>query len=115
MTSGAIPTEDEVVVIFASSVLYGVYLVSFALCLRWQIFTEEGWKTMIQRSRTTLLIVIMIFVLTTAYVSLEVHKSWDTISAAVNHTMTSAPGKIPWYSVAIVSPDHLDISFYLLV
>lgn len=99
-----ISPEDELAVVFASASLYGIYLISFALSLRWQLFkTGKGWRTMWRWNRTTVNIVLIIFALTTAYVSLGLYKSRTLVYATTHNTRTSAPGLQPWYSVAIVS------------
>ena len=98
-----ISPEDEFAVVFASASLYGIYLISFVQCLRWQLLTGKGWTIMWRWNRTTVNIVLVIFALTTAYVSLGLYKSRRLVYATVHNTRTSAPGLQPWFSVAIVS------------
>lgn len=105
-----ISIEDELAVVFASALLYGVYLCSLAYCLRWQLFMNDGWRTQLKRNRTTIAIVLAIFVLTTAYVSLGLFKSRTLVYDTVNKLRSSPPGIQPWYSVAIVSATHSSMS-----
>ncbi|KAF8186764.1 hypothetical protein BJ912DRAFT_970649 [Pholiota molesta] len=98
-----ISVEDELVVIFASALLYGVYLCSLAYCLRWLLFAHDEWRTQWKRNRTTIVIVLAIFILTTSYVSLGLFKSRTLVYNTVNKLRSSPPGIQPWYSVAIRS------------
>ncbi|KAF9482986.1 hypothetical protein BDN70DRAFT_874406 [Pholiota conissans] len=97
-----ISVEDELAVVFASASLYGIYLCSLAYCLRWQVFTqsEGGWEAEWRRNKTTLTIVLIIFALTTSYVSLGLFKS-RTLVYHTLHNLRTPPGIQPWYSVAI--------------
>jgi hypothetical protein len=72
------PTPDQDVAIgFVMALFYGLYLATFFHCLRWHLFTDEGWtlrdRKAIQWSMFTATCIL--FVLCTINRALELRKS----------------------------------------
>lgn len=57
--------EAFLVAIFVQAVLYGVYVATFLHCLRWLLFTKEGWRLQRKVNWPMLVIPMNLFVLET--------------------------------------------------
>ena len=62
---------------FIQAMMYGVYLATFAHCLRWLIYQDEGWKLRPREGLNwpMLTATISIFILSTADLSLELRET----------------------------------------
>jgi hypothetical protein len=81
---------------FCGAVCFAFYLVTFGQTLRWQLFTDEGWKFRRHRHDIILTITILIFVFTTTYIALGLQKGMQDVYLAVyGHNM---PGYLDWAS-----------------
>ncbi|KAF5318627.1 hypothetical protein D9619_010711 [Psilocybe cf. subviscida] len=96
MPVGNIPTHKELAVTFSGAVCFGLYLVTLGQTLRWQLFTDEGWKLRRHRNDLILTATLLIFALMTMYIALGLYKGMDNVYDAVyGHKM---PGFIDWIS-----------------
>ncbi|PPQ91764.1 hypothetical protein CVT25_000589 [Psilocybe cyanescens] len=103
----ALPPGQEVQAMFVLALFYGLYLSTLFHCLRWLIFTDEGWKVRKRISWTLLTVTIAIWALST------ISKVFDIMNSIniVNDTKPKSPppGSIgstttlPWMAVVIVS------------
>jgi hypothetical protein len=103
MPVGNIPTHKELAVTFTGAVCFAFYLVTLGQTLRWQLFTDEGWKLRRHRNNLILTATVLIFVFTTIYIALGLYKGMENVYDAVyGHEM---PGFVTWISTIGVSTD----------
>ncbi|KAF5318862.1 hypothetical protein D9619_010704 [Psilocybe cf. subviscida] len=92
MGDDTFPVYKELPVRFCGAAFYAFYLVTLGQTLRWQLFTDEGWKIRRNRRNIILTATILIFIFTTTYISLGLYKAMQEVYKAVHgHTM---PGYI---------------------
>lgn len=102
--SDNVPPEQEIGIAFAGAVIYGIYLLTFAQSLRWQLLTDEGWVIRRKPHWGMVIITISIFALTTSYLSLLLFRNTQTLHDIFNHIPSSVPdGRVPWTTTVIVS------------
>ena len=51
--------------VFVQAILYGLYVATFVHCLRWLIYTDDGWRRRDRVNKLMLTATILIFMLTT--------------------------------------------------
>jgi hypothetical protein len=107
------PAFKEIPLRFVGAAFYAFYLVTLGQTLRWQLFTDEGWKFRRNRHNIILTVTILIFVFTTTYIALGLQKGMqDVYQALYGHDM---PGYVDWASTIGVSMDAgLTYRFYLI-
>jgi hypothetical protein len=99
-----IPLPDSVAVVFTGALAFGLYFATLLTCLRWLLFTDEGWKLRKQIRRSILFITFLIFACNVVYLSLTVRgaveKAWHFI------TLPEEPydGGPQWESILSVCP-----------
>jgi len=60
-----IPTNDAfLVTTLAQAVLYGLYLATFALCLRWLLYDDGGWKLRTRKNVNHVMLIIATLIFT---------------------------------------------------
>ncbi|KAF8956232.1 hypothetical protein BDZ97DRAFT_1763981 [Flammula alnicola] len=94
-----IPVEKEIMVVFTESLLYGMYLITLAQCLRWQLFADDGRAARAQHNWSMVTITVLIFALTTVYMSVGLFKSTKIVRDAVHDIPSGPPGLVPWTTV----------------
>jgi hypothetical protein len=57
--------DQNVASIFVSTLFYGLYLATLFHCVRWLIFTDDGWRLRKRINWTMLTITLVLFVLST--------------------------------------------------
>jgi hypothetical protein len=64
---------------FVQAALYGIYLVTFAHCLRWLFYEDQGWmcRRLENVRRRTLIVVLLFFMLSTASLGISL---WMTLA-----------------------------------
>ncbi|PPQ91765.1 hypothetical protein CVT25_000590 [Psilocybe cyanescens] len=103
----ALPPGQQIQALFVSALFYGLYLTTLFHCLRWLIFTDDGWKVRKRISWTLLTVTIAIWALSTISKVLEI---MNTIQVVVVDTEPKSPppGSIgsttalPWMAVVII-------------
>ena len=102
--SDNVPPEQEIGIAFSGAVVYGIYLLTFAQSLRWQLLADEGWVIRRKPHWGMVIITISIFALTTSYLSLLLFRNTQTLYDILNHIPSSVPdGRVPWTTTVIVS------------
>ena len=102
--SDNVPPEQEIGIAFSGAVVYGIYLLTFAQSLRWQLLTDEGWVIRRKPHWGMVIVTISIFALTTSYLSLLLFRNTQTLYDILNHIPSSVPdGRVPWTTTVIVS------------
>ncbi|KDR74688.1 hypothetical protein GALMADRAFT_1334029 [Galerina marginata CBS 339.88] len=90
---------DRVAALFVGSLAHGVYLSTFAICIRWLLFADEGWKFRKRIDWTMLSAMLALFVLSSTHIALAVS------STAMNIGMIEKgipPGnRLPWSAVVM--------------
>ncbi|KAH9475516.1 hypothetical protein JR316_0012631 [Psilocybe cubensis] len=108
----ALPPGQDVQAMFVVALIYGLYLSTLFHCLRWLIFTDEGWKARSRISWTLVTITIAIWVLSTISKVLQLigavhvadHASKPSTTTSQEYTGSTA---LPWMSVAICTDSNL--------
>lgn len=101
MPVGPVLPHQELAIRFTGAMCYAFYLVTLGQTLRWQLFTDEGWKLRRNRNNFFLTATLLIFACTTIYLSLGLQKGIAHVYSAVyGRTM---PGYIDWGSTIGVS------------
>ena len=59
------PSETVLIAVFTQAVLYGLYIATLVHCLRWLIYTDDGWTKRDGISKLMLIAAILIFILST--------------------------------------------------
>ncbi|KIL61455.1 hypothetical protein M378DRAFT_32881, partial [Amanita muscaria Koide BX008] len=54
---------------FMAAILFGLYLASFAHCVRWLLFEDEGWKVRKKVNRVLATTTLLVFFLSTVSIS----------------------------------------------
>ena len=65
MSSPQAPTTEMLFGLFTQAALYGVYVATLIHCLRWLVYTDEGWKQRGRVNRLMLITTILIFLCST--------------------------------------------------
>ncbi|KAF8185151.1 hypothetical protein BJ912DRAFT_973717 [Pholiota molesta] len=104
----ALPPDQDVASIFVGALFYGLYLTTLFHCIRWLVFTDEGWKVRKRISWTMLSTTVALWVLATISRALELR---NTMVQVVGESKPPAPpppsGSIgstttlPWMAVVI--------------
>lgn len=105
----ALPPGQDVQAMFVVALFYGLYLSTLFHCLRWLIFTDEGWKIRKKISWTLLTVTVTLWALSTISKALQLlntihiasdanQKPTDTPQGSIGSTTT-----LPWMAVVIVS------------
>jgi hypothetical protein len=73
------------------AILTGLYITTFFHCLRWLVFTDEGWRLRKNIDWPILSVTVLVFILT--YTSLVIMVKWEFLFvrgdiAGLNITMT---------------------------
>ena len=63
--------------LFTQAALYGLYVATLIHCLRWLVFTDEGWKQRDKVNKLTLITAILIFVCSTVNLVLSFSNQSD--------------------------------------
>src|ERR1700759_2944427 len=79
------PQKIAVISLFMLSVFYGFYIATLLHCLRWLIYTDDGWKRRDRISKIMLTTTILIFLLSTINLGINLQyalaflgvKNWD--------------------------------------
>jgi hypothetical protein len=61
------PDQAFIVGAIVQALLYGLYLATLAHCLRWLLFDDEGWSRRKDINWRMLVIAVVIFLFSTAY------------------------------------------------
>ncbi|KAF9473813.1 hypothetical protein BDN70DRAFT_997441 [Pholiota conissans] len=97
-----VPPEKEIIIAFTGALSYGIYVLTLCYCLRWLLFSDEGWTARRNRKWSMVIISIAIFVLVTAYLAVGLYRNTKTIHDIINNIPANNPdGKIPWTSTVI--------------
>ena len=57
--------KNALMALFTAATFYGLYVVTLIHCIRWLVYTDDGWKQRNQFNRLMLLATIVIFVCST--------------------------------------------------
>ena len=57
---------------FVQTLMYGMYVTTFAHCLRWLLLDDEGWKIRRRINWSMLIISILLFLLSTTALALTI-------------------------------------------
>jgi len=96
MAVGTFAAYKELPVRFCGAAFFAFYLVTLGQTLRWQLFSDEGWKFRRNRHNIILTATMLIFIFTTTYIALGLYKGMENVYQAVyGHDM---PGFIDWAS-----------------
>ncbi|KAF9482953.1 hypothetical protein BDN70DRAFT_929607 [Pholiota conissans] len=97
-----VPPEKEIVIAFTGALSYGIYLLTLCYCLRWLLFSDEGWTARRRRNWPMIAITLSTFTLVTAYLALLLYKNTKTLHDIINHIPPSnTEGRVPWTSTVI--------------
>ncbi|KAF9546658.1 hypothetical protein CPC08DRAFT_729866 [Agrocybe pediades] len=78
----------------------GIYLVSLVHCIRWLAYTDNGWKMRKKIDRTTLLVVLFMFVLSSVHTALaDLERGRGDAS----------DGRLPWSSVVMCTVTNIAV------
>src|ERR1700760_927783 len=64
-------TIAQLLGLFVQAALYGLYVATLIHCLRWLLYTDNGWKLRDGVNKLMLITTILIFLLTTVNLSLQ--------------------------------------------
>lgn len=107
-----LPPSQVVGTLFVDGLFYGLYLSTLFNCIRWLVFTDEGWKVRKRISWVLLSITIALFMLSTTSKTLDIQ---DDMSQVINSSKPEPylppPGSVfqakvtalPWMTVVKVS------------
>lgn len=73
--SGLPSLEDQIAILFPTSVLYGLYLATLPVCLRWLLYDYDDWKPRRHINWSMLAVTLIIFVSTTLDTALIVRRN----------------------------------------
>lgn len=102
--------DQNVGSIFAGALFYGLYLATLFHCIRWLVFTDEGWKIRKKISKSMLIITLSIWVLSTVNKALEIEYAMQQVSPPPLVPFGTIKG-LPWGTVVVVS---LDVIYLIL-
>ena len=71
--------EITLISLFTQATLYGLYVATLIHCLRWLIYTDDGWKQRDRVNKLMLITTILIFLLSTANLALLLPFQLDII------------------------------------
>ena len=98
----ALPPAENVGSIWAGAFFYGLYISTLFHCIRWLVFTDEGWKVRRNISKGMLIITLSIWFLSTVNKVLELGGAMQ----GVEPPKSTPPGTVkglPWGTVVVVS------------
>ncbi|TFK41510.1 hypothetical protein BDQ12DRAFT_733035 [Crucibulum laeve] len=100
-------TYEMVVALFTASIATGLYLSTLLHCLRWLLFTDEGWKIRKKISWPFLIATLSLLVLSTIHLSLAL---WETLEQVLQGNQTSSSvGPIPWSDVVMCTVVNISV------
>jgi hypothetical protein len=82
------PSETTLIAVFTQAVLYGLYIATLVHCLRWLIYTDDGWNQRDRINKLMLIATILIFMLST--MNLGITFRYNLVSLGVQNMSPSA-------------------------
>ncbi|PFH50980.1 hypothetical protein AMATHDRAFT_40507 [Amanita thiersii Skay4041] len=67
--------EVAVIATFVQAILYGLYISTLIYCLRWLLFTDEGWKLRKRPQSVMLGVTVVLFILSTSDLVLSLYNT----------------------------------------
>lgn len=82
-------TETLLMGLFAQALLYGLYAASLVHCLRWLIYTDDGWEQRERFNKLMLIATILIFILSTINLGITLRLEFDFIGVKDAWSLTA--------------------------
>lgn len=96
---GAVTLDQEISVVFAGTIAFGVYFATLLSCYRWLLFADEGWKL---RKVINWPLVVAAFLIFGCNLSYLVWCLWWT-EVEARHVINDPPG------TPFIVPDYANI------
>ncbi|PPQ96834.1 hypothetical protein CVT26_006003 [Gymnopilus dilepis] len=96
-----ISATDRVLALFLAALATGVYLVTLFYCLRWLLFTDDGWRLRKKVHKTMLGGTLAIFVLSSIHLSLAAEGTYVDVRDEERGIPMKSGGRLPWSSLVM--------------
>lgn len=100
-------STDRLIALFIAALFTGVYFCTFCSCIRWMVFTDDGWRIRKHIRKGILAATLAIAVFSTTHTVLAVTTSVAIVRQAESPTLSDAfatPNtKLPWESLVMVT------------
>ena len=80
------PQEILLIALFTQATLYGLYVATLIDCLRWLIFTDDGWKQRDRVNKLMLITTVVIFLLSTVNLAIVLPNQFYIMGASSSAT-----------------------------
>ena len=98
---GGYTYQERIVALFVAALATGAYLSTLAYCLRWLLFSDQGWKFRKPIDRTMLTITLVLFALSSIHITLAAVTTVEWAGYAVTRFVYNI-SKSPWSSTVMV-------------
>ena len=78
--------EISLIALFTQATLYGHYVTTLIHCLRWLIYSDDGWKQRDRVNKLMLIATVVIFLLSTVNLAIFLPLQFYTMGALLNLT-----------------------------
>ncbi|KDR79634.1 hypothetical protein GALMADRAFT_137428 [Galerina marginata CBS 339.88] len=96
-----INATDRFLAVFFAALATGTYICTLVYCIRWLVYTDEGWKIRKKIDRTLLSGTLSIFVLSSIHTSFAVATSFETIRHLELGIVDPTNVPLPWTSAVL--------------
>ncbi|KDR74689.1 hypothetical protein GALMADRAFT_141043 [Galerina marginata CBS 339.88] len=96
-----ITATDRLLALFVAAVSTGMYLCTFFYCIRWLVYTDEGWKIRKGIDKIMLSGTLAIFVMSSIHTSLAVSTSFAAIQDLEGGVPTNHAAPLSWTAVVM--------------
>ncbi|KDR79645.1 hypothetical protein GALMADRAFT_137439 [Galerina marginata CBS 339.88] len=96
-----INATDRFLAVFFAALATGIYLCTLAYCIRWLVYTDEGWKIRKRINKTMLSGTLSIFILSSIHTSFAVATSFETIRHMELGIVDDPNVALPWTAVVL--------------
>ncbi|KAF5314411.1 hypothetical protein D9619_011835 [Psilocybe cf. subviscida] len=114
-------STDRLLALFISALCTGVYFCTFCSCIRWMVFTDDGWRIRRHIRKGVLAATLAIAVFSTTHTVLAVTTSVAIVRQAESPTLSIAfsrpNAKLPWESLVmctVVNTSVLIVDSFLI-
>ena len=88
------PPVEVLIELFAQAALYGLYISTLVHCLRWLVYTDDGWKLRDRVNKLMLITAILIFFLSSVNLFILLPVQLDLLGAFGDTLNVAAVGVI---------------------
>ncbi|KAF8893174.1 hypothetical protein CPB84DRAFT_1320597 [Gymnopilus junonius] len=96
-----ITTTDRVLALFIAALFTGVYLCTLFFCVRWLVYTDDGWRVRKKIHKAMLAGTLALFILSSLHISLAVEITYADVRDGERGIPVKSGGRLPWTSLVM--------------